>query len=807
MATVKSVLQPTITAQTPFAYTTPKGVSGFVTTTTINETEVVVMVFDDAVDQIGKDVTVKHPIDMSDYWTLDLDYNNNQQGDFHSIGTMQIEFGGQNYTLQLLIYFIDSKWWLIRKASDGEYAASGKNILSNFSSSYTLPDGILLADIESSDTGNSGLEAPTNFPSTSFLAILGTDYEQAGNAYKLKTEGTGGGTTTPPDSNTVDLTSKTETGYNTTDLSAHFKASWDYSKFKAMAAFQWPTWRGQSGLLEQFKAGWNFSEYYPYYPTSYSLGASSNVRFTGLQWDDGSDPNTRIGNIYGAARQLPSEYADLKNNVLQHNFAAALTQPVGAWEQLGGQLVSHILDFTELSTGANLRSGAAILDVETYPINYTGTPNEAINFMAKCAEYITKSSGIVIHYGYYPNTIHSSNDMRFRDTNVSVQKNEAIMGAPKPSNTYYFDGFGSYVKSPLPISSTLYKKDTSGNYILSGGKRQLRTDPFSETLFGVKNTWHPSFYNPYSENYDLISDGNGDYIGGMLINPATGVRVTDVEFAVAWCYKYVTTLKLVMGNISREEGHGFDVTRFYESVYKPILVMSMLTEPFMIGGQFFRRWEGEEQIKFKFLAALFCGYDGVYTYEDGFVNTVYYNPDFNNPSNLSRQLPTKGNKFNPWFFFENYADFNVPFILEEQNEITDLICDQNYSRYNWVTTAIAVMRDIMSYYTKNNTLRFLHFNPIGGGIDNREVIMEGMYQGANMHILCYYPFQDVIDMTQITFTIGGNTYTQNIRPRKVEIFYFSGSFSSLNPVDIKAQYNNIDGTLIKVTGDPDNHTW
>ena len=40
-----------------------------------------------------------------------------------------------------------------------------------------------------------------------------------------------------------------------------------------------------------------------------------------------------------------------------------------------------------------------------------------------------------------------------------------------------------------------------------------------------------------------------------------------------------------------------------------------------------------------------------------------------------------------------------------------------------------------------------------------------------------------------------------------EIYYFNGLFSSLNPVDIKAQYNNIDGDLIKVTGDHDNHTW
>lgn len=113
----------------------------------------------------------------------------------------------------------------------------------------------------------------------------------------------------------------------------------------------------------------------------------------------------------------------------------------------------------------------------------------------------------------------------------------------------------------------------------------------------------------------------------------------------------------------------------------------------------------------------------------------------------------------------------------------------------------------MAYYTKNNTLRRAFFNPIGGGINTREVVMIAMYQGSNMHILAWYPFQDITDTTTVTFTINGNTYIQNIRPRMCEVWHLTGSFSTVNPVDIRAQYTNIDGSVIKVTGDPDNHTW
>lgn len=803
MATVTSVTNPSVSEETPFLFTIPGGVTGWVTTIMLNEEEVVVMVFDDAVDQVGNNVTVKHPIDVSEYWTL-TSGGQYEDGDFNVIGSMTITYEGQTYTLQHNIHYLSGGWWLTRKASDGEYAASGKNILSYFGSTYSLPDGFTLDDIESGNTDLDGLKKPENFPSVAFLSVLGSDYELVGdNTFRLKS---GGGETTPGDSNIVDLTSKTETGDNTNDFSAHFKSVWDYTKFIAVAGFQANVFRGQSGLLEHFKAGWNYLDFKDYYPVSQSLGEGSQANFSMFQWD------LTNGNINSAANGLTSTFPDMRNAIISRDFTAANSQSQAAWEVFAGHISSYLLYYNDLAGGTERWAGFTLLDEESnVHLTANGGLYEKIKFIAKTCEYVVRNrpGSIVVHYGYPCTTVHWQSSMWYKNTDLTALRTELPMGVPKPSTTYYFDGTITYVKSPLPVVESIYKKNTDGSYILSGGKRQLRTDRFSETYLGVRNTWHPSMYNPQYDDYTPIPDGNGGYINEGYINSFTGVKVTDMEYAVAFPYRYMAIIKTTMGIISNAEGHGFDTTRLWDSVYKPIAVMALLTEPITTGGNgFYRRWVGEDQIKFLLIAPVISGYAGDYVYKDGFLGTVYYNPDTsNNPNTLPLQLPTKGNTIEPWWFFENFADFGVSYTVYENYNSIDKRCNQNISRDNFATTSISSLRDITSYYTNNNTLRFLFFNVIGGGIDEREVIMSGRYQGSHMHIMAYYPFSDKTDTISITFYIGGNTYVQTLRPRMCEIYYFNGLFSSLNPVDIKAQYNNIDGDLIKVTGDHDNHTW
>lgn len=802
MATVKSVINPSVTATTPFLFTAGDKV-GYVTTTTVNDIEVVVMVFDDAVDSIGDKVTVKHPIDMSDYWTLDLNYTDAQEGDFSNIGTMNITFEGNTYTLQHIIYYLDSGWWLVRRATDGEYAASGKNILLNYESTYTLPAGLTLDAIESTDTGLNGLEAPLDFPAQRFLTVLGSDYEQIGNAYRLKSTG-GGGTT--PDSNAVDLTSKTEIGYNTYDFSTH-EGTYDLSKFIAVAGFQNYIFRNEAGLLPHFKVGWSHLDFENYYPVSQSLGEGSQANFSMLQW---FVPN---GNIDSAANSLPSEYSTLKNAILARDFTTANQQSNAAWEMFGGQLSAYLLLYNDLVGGVEKWAGFSILDEES---NVHETANgglyEKTKFIARCCEYVNRSrpTAAIVQYGYPANTIHWNTDIRYKDTDLSGKRTEMPMGVPKPTTKFYYDGTATYIKSPLPLTSTIYRKDGNGEYMLASGKRILRTDPYSEYYLGVKNTWHPSMYNPSTQNYEPMYDGMGQQVNPGVVNTNTGVKVTDTEYATSWAYYYLSQIKLVMGNIANQEGHGFDTTRYYSSVYNPIAVLNTLTEPITFGGNgFWRRWIHEHQIKFMFLAPLFSGYRGIYNYEDGMLGTVYYNPTFGNPNSLSLELPIKGNPIAPWFFFENYQDFGVNYTLFEDTTVNvpRFTCNQNLSRFNYATTAVAKAREIYAFYTQDSTLRFAFFNPIGGGINNREIAMLAMYQGTHMHILAFYPFQDATDTTTVTFTIGGNTYVQTIRPRQCEVWHLTGSFGSINPVDIKVEYNNIDGSLIKVTGDHDNHNW
>jgi hypothetical protein len=604
----------------------------------------------------------------------------------------------------------------------------------------------------------------------------------------------------------LNLTSKTENQNNTFDFSNDFKNSWDYSKFKAIAGFQNYVFRGQVGLLEHFKAGWSHLEFQSYYPTSQSLGEKSAARFSMLQWF------IENSNINGVANGLPSEFSALKNAILSRDFLTANQQSHEAWEMLGAQLSSHLLMYKDIQSGADKFAGVCLLDEESkVHLSANGGGPATLQFIAKVCQYVTlkTANSAVIHYGYPANSVHWSTDMWYKDTNLNSCKTELPMAVAKPSFDYYFDGTTTYCKSPLPVSSSLYKKDGNGNYIVSGGKRVLRTDPFSEYFGGIKNTWHPSFYNPYNNNYDPIYDKNKEIIGGGIISTITGVKVTDIEYAVAFSFRYVSLLKLVMGTIANQEGGGFDITRYYNSVYKPIAVMNTLTEPFTTGGNgFFRRWIGEEQLKFLYLAPLFAGYDGIYNYEDGFLGTIYYNPDFGNPNNLSLQLPTKGNKIAPWWFFENYQDFNVDYTLYEDTSAnpSKYMCNQNLSRFNWITTAVSKMRDIMNNYTKNNSLRFAFFNPIGGGINNREVIILGMYQGNNMHLLCYYPFSDPTDNTPIKITIKGIVYNEILTARKSEILYLHGDFNTIEPKDIIIEYRNVDNNLIRVTGDINYHT-
>lgn len=706
--------------------------------------------------------------------------NSITEGTNYDIGDFRVS---NENILNVKLFYLNQGWWIVRFTADGsEIAPSGINIKddSRFEN-LNIPSGIT---ISSPNTAYNGLEPPATFPFNNFLAFI-PGYVRDGNIYV-------------PDenaSNEVSLASRTETQTNRYDFSNDFENSWDYSKFKAMAAFQFPIYRGQTGLLEPFKAGWNYAEFADYYPSTQGL-TESHVRFFQIQWQLSN------GNLFSVANSLPSEYIDLKNAILNKDFLTANNQSNSAWEMLGASLSSYVLGYTDVSTNQFSWSGASLFDDEVNQ-NGNGGLYEQVKFIAKCVQYVNKSrpNSAVIHYGYPANSVHWNQAIWYKDTDVSSLKTEQPMGVPKPSLPYYFDGTVTYTKSPLPVTSTIYQKDGSGNYVLdSGNKRKLRTDAFSEYQFGVKNTWHPQFWNHYQNNYVPFEN-----VDPPIININTGVKCTDMEFAVAFPYRLITMVKLVMANIANQEGSS-DYTRFKPSIYKPISVQSLLTEPFTTGGNSpWRRWVSEDQIKFNFLAPLFAGYDGVYCYEDGYVGIIYYNPDFGNPNSRPYQLPTKGNQLTKWWYFENYGDFSVPVGPETNFEGDYLPITENLSRFNWVTTAIATMRAIMANYTKDTTLRFLHFNEFGGGIDGREIIMIGMYQGTNMHILAYYPFQDATDSVNITFNINGTTYIQTLNPRKCEIYHFEGSFGAIEPSQVKATYNNIDGTQKKVTGDPSSH--
>lgn len=242
-------------------------------------------------------------------------------------------------------------------------------------------------------------------------------------------------------------------------------------------------------------------------------------------------------------------------------------------------------------------------------------------------------------------------------------------------------------------------------------------------------------------------------------------------------------------------GYPSDATRWRNYPNKPIAVNSLLTEPATYAGNSpWRRWIAEEQIKFNTMFPIMMGFGGCESWETGRGAEYLYNPDYPGSSGHA-VLPYKGTPSTiHWGYEEGWS--------EEIKTVSD-----NLSRFKFATKAIAAMRDVYEYYTQNETLRFVDFTHYGNAVGLKEIIMVGMYQGNNMHIACYYPYNDPQDVTKVEFDLNGTKKAINVKGRDVKLLHFTGNFSELEPVAFKAKYKNIDGDWRKVTGDPDQHNY
>lgn len=685
----------------------------------------------------------------------------------------------------LVAVAIDGDYYLIqRNTSNSYFVPRGRNMLEQSNVSITNLDfdlNLIISDI----TGIGGLAPPANFPSASFAA-MGFEYDgDNGEWHRISNGGDdpGGGDEeeNPNDwgdaSGTIEkinLAVSAETQNDTLSLD-EFRTTYDYSKFIANFGFGSPYYRGETNApIEPIAAGWSHVNSAQTYPESILPGRNV-ATFEFFHYYEG-------GNLFTSARSILPEYPGAQA-ILDQNWDAA-----SADDAMLEAVAPHMTGFWMVADAAaenSYRWG-----------NYSMVDEEEISshsklvFALKLLAYISKlqEDKILVYYGYPVLSIFWGGSWwkdRASENDLNTWKNQSLFNVPEIRNSrLYFDGNSGYVKSPLPIAETLYQKDGNGHYVLNNGKRQFRTDVFSETLFGIQNTWldAPNDLQPDDQRSE---------------QPYTH----DVKWAVTSPYYMLTKWQLVQIANMNMNGHGYDITRYRDLPNKPIAIQSLLTEPWTYGGnQRYRRWISEEQIKFILMGPLMMGFAGVELWEGGWLAERFYNPDYPGRS-WGGNLPLvyKGTPQYPHWAYEGSPQFTEPG-FDENTPMSE-----NLSRFKWATKAISEMRKVYSHYTKDETLRFLHFTRHGTAVADREIILIGLYQGTNMHILAWYPYHDPQDNTEIKIRVRGQEYRFTVEGRKVGLYHLTIA-GNPEPREISAEYTTIDGVQTRVTGDLDHHT-
>lgn len=590
-----------------------------------------------------------------------------------------------------------------------------------------------------------------------------------GNGNTDPGNGTGGNNPAPVDfteAYTVELDIADETLPNRLDLSSLF-ANYDKSKFLANWGFSSPLFRGETGEVAPLKAGFS----HVYSPKTYAAP----------QMPDASCSKF-ITFVHSFGQQLRDIAAGMTEgfpaaaHVVNENYAAALNDKAMI-NELGKRFSSYALMVDNPANGSYRWGGWCLFDEETV------SSHEKLLFFLELAGAIqnTRPDSVVNFYGYPSTNLAWHHDMYYKGIDPTPYKGEPLFGYSRVKDLKMaIDGQNGYTKSPLPEGS-IYKQ-SGGAYVLdNNGKRILKDTDFEETKFGIKNKW---LRNPHP----WMSSSNT-----FLRNP-DGSHISDLQYAVATPYRFILNWR-TMHYVNAKTNGFTDITRYRAYPNKLISVDSLLTEHGTFGENSpHRRWISKQQIFFNTMWPLIMGFEGKEFWETGWGSEQLYNPDMPHSSG-AREIPHQGTAVMPYWDYEG----------DPKNG--GVMPNDNLSRFKWGAKGISQMRNVFNKYTKNSTLRYLDFNHYGAAIDAKEVIIQGIYQGNNLDLFLFYPFNDPADHTGIDFDFGGTKYKIKLTGRKVKHLAFTGSFGSLEPHQFKALYNNIDGTELKVTGNPEQHNY
>jgi hypothetical protein len=315
-----------------------------------------------------------------------------------------------------------------------------------------------------------------------------------------------------------------------------------------------------------------------------------------------------------------------------------------------------------------------------------------------------------------------------------------------------------YHKTPIPDTSTYYAR-SGGTYTLVDGKRQLRTDAFTETLLGVST----NFYTTWSATYEA-NVGVSHYV--ELVD-----RRSDVYWAIAQQYRHHDMLQMGLKARAVSYGHMGDITYRYSEGIQPYAVLRLETEPYTTGGNGHDIRELGEAGVLEYCTVTGFMMNGFETWQDGTGSQVYV-----------------GNEYSPYQTNPAQGDS----LYGKSN---------HYGRFEVATAAIQGINKAYEGITIDDNLRYFHFSKYYDSYVNKEILSSGFYNNGKLGIYLLYPFHDATDSTEVTIRLGDTIIKTLTLVGRKPVIYNWAIDATVSPTNMSIEYTNIDGTVIHVKGD------
>ncbi len=519
-----------------------------------------------------------------------------------------------------------------------------------------------------------------------------------------------------------------------------------------------------------FSKGWSASQ-------STALQPSANVSNSQI-----SAFFNATGKMAEVAATMTGTYPDLAN-VTTSAFPNLSAVSAESARQLGINVYyNKMFSYYNKADATNSKRVHTILfDEETW--NYV--PNQ-LNFMGNVAKGVSEgitsgigaANGRAFFYGfaYAPNNFMRGEVTPYPEccsvSEVDGYANGWLLNGFE-HNHIYTDANVEYPKTPIPVDTSFYQM-SAGEYVLdASGHRQLRTDAFTETLFGEGTEFvtEPTATFISVNNADNNSDGYPDCPDCI---PAAENERTDVYKAITQQYKMHDRFQTAQA--ARANYYGLDFTRRSNQWPRNGAILRLETEPYTYGGNHHEiRQIGPVGVMGSMVMAAMQGIEAIETWEDGTGSEAY----LGRADSPYQTAPADGNQL--------YG--------------TDLY----YGKYEAATAAVQAIRRAYSGFTLDETLQYFSFSKYVISAQNKEILGGGFYQGDSLAIWFMYPYHDATDTTEIEVDLGDFDVKTVELVGRLPAIYKWGIDNTVTPSNLIASYVNIDGDSIVVTGDIDNH--